>query len=122
MQKIAWTTKYADSTEQAKRYEPYAAAAAQWILHAGDALFELCEKDIRGLGMRWSSTLWDSWKAKFEEVQEDKRFSEAARDLVRQALEHMNRLEHVKGTNGIVQILGLTSWMEQDKDEDDEEE
>ncbi|KAH8595874.1 hypothetical protein B0O99DRAFT_621656 [Bisporella sp. PMI_857] len=121
MQKIAWTAKSADSAEQAKRYQPYASAAAQWILYAGDALYELCDKDISGLGVKWSRTLWDSWKAKFNEVAEDKRFSDATRDLVRQAIECMVQLEQGNGATGIVQKFGLTSWRE-DENEDKEEE
>jgi len=120
-QKIAWTVKSADSDEQAKRYQPYASAAAQWILHAGDTLYELCDKEIRGFGVKWSHDLWASWKAKFEEIVDDKRFSDVARDFARQAIDRMVQLESGKGSTGIVQKLGLTSWRA-DEDNDEEEE
>jgi len=115
-QKIAWTAKFADSAEQAKRYEPYAAAAAQWIIYSGEALYELCDKDIRGLGEKWSRTLWDGWRGKFEEVAGDERFSDAARGLVRKAIERMVQLELGKSTSDIIQKLGLTSCGEEDND------
>lgn len=109
-QKIAWTAKFADSTEQAKRYQPYACAAAQWILYAGEALFELCNKDIRGFGFKWSKALWESWKAKFEEVKDDKRFTDPARDFAHKAVARMNILEEGKGKIGIIEKFGLVSW------------
>jgi len=65
--------------------------------------------------------LWDSWKAKFEEVVDDKRFSDAARDFARQAIDRMVQLELGKGTTCILQALGLTSWREDEDDGEEEE-
>lgn len=114
-QRIAWTAKFADSFEQGQRYQPYACAAAQWIIYAGDSLSELCNNDIRGFGVKWSRTLWDSWKAKFEEVVDDKRFIDSARDLARKAVVCMIQLEEGKGKTGTVQKFGLTSWREEEE-------
>ena len=92
-QRIAWTAKYADSAAQVRRYQPYASAAALWLIYAGDALFDYCDRSVHAFGPSWKRPLWESWKEKFGEVVEDTRFTEFTRNLVRQALERMDQLE-----------------------------
>lgn len=92
-QRIAWTAKYADSETQVKNYQPYACAAALWVLYAGETLFEYCDKNIRGSWTPYKRPYWESWKEKFGEVVEDTRFDETTRHLVQQALERMAQLE-----------------------------
>jgi hypothetical protein len=53
-QKTVWTVKYADLADQVKRYQPYAPAAVPRILCYTNALYELCDKDVRGPGVKWS--------------------------------------------------------------------
>lgn len=113
-QKIAWTAKYADSNLQVERYQPYASAAALWMLYAGDALFEFCDNGVHPIGVSWRRPLWESWKEKFGEVVEDTRFNELTHRLVRQAMERMNQLEQRGWKAQEVE--------DEEDDEDDEEE
>ena len=109
-QKIAWTAKYADSNLQVERYQPYASAAALWLLNAGDALFEFCDNGVHPIGVSRRRLLWESWKEKFGEVVQDTRLNESTRRLVRQAMERMDQLEQ-----------GGWRADEEENDEDDED-
>jgi len=79
----------------ASEYEPYAAAAAQWILCAGPALYEMCVKDVVfQIGKKkWTLTLWESWKTKFDAVTRDDRYGSATQEMTAKALERMAQLE-----------------------------
>jgi len=53
-QRIAWTAKYADSTAQVRSYQPYASAAALWLIYAGDALSTIATGPFMDLVLRGS--------------------------------------------------------------------
>lgn len=111
-----------DPADAARHYEPWMSAAAQWILHAGEALFELCEKRaFRELGQVWSRTQWDSWKLKFEVASKEKKLSAPARELASKALERMAEVKEQGVKECVFQALGFTS-MDDGEDEDEEEE
>ncbi|KAI1658878.1 hypothetical protein F4813DRAFT_355000 [Daldinia decipiens] len=77
------------------RYEPYAAAAAQWILYAGDVLFELCEKRIlvEVGSLTYSRALWYVWSVKFKVFAESNESSTEVREFARQAV---NKIDQCK--------------------------
>ena len=89
------TTSHADADAAAREYEPYAAAAAQWIVQGGPALYEMCVKDVVfQIGKKkWTLALWESWKTKFEAVAKDDRYSSPMQEMAKQALVKMATLE-----------------------------
>ncbi|KND91997.1 hypothetical protein TOPH_03376 [Tolypocladium ophioglossoides CBS 100239] len=106
--------KYPDAAEAARHYEPYASAAAQWVFHAGDALFEMCEKGvIIDIGkQRWTRALWNGWKAKFDTIAKADRFSSQCRSLATQAVERMTQIEKSGTSSNIVDRFGFMSTEE----------
>jgi hypothetical protein len=108
---IADTKPYIDSLDAVRRYKRYAPQAVQWILHAGGALFEMCEKDVTvEIGaQRWNHELWESWKAKFKAVSVDNRLGCTIPRLARRARVEMIRLESqvVPFQGGIVEKFGF---------------
>ncbi|KAI2775748.1 hypothetical protein F4815DRAFT_449951 [Daldinia loculata] len=74
-------------------HEPYAAAAAQWIIYAGDVLFELCEKRIlvEVGGLRYSRALWHVWSVKFKVFAESNESSTEVREFARQAVDKIDQ-------------------------------
>ncbi|KAI0478186.1 hypothetical protein F4859DRAFT_478927 [Xylaria cf. heliscus] len=106
-----FATSKASQSQLSPQYEPYAAAAAQWILHAGDVLFEMCQKRVMvDLGsQRWTPSRWDSWKANFEIIKDDSRFGSHARQLAARAQERMARIEEqgINATESVIQKFGF---------------
>ncbi|KAI2641402.1 hypothetical protein GGS26DRAFT_535554 [Hypomontagnella submonticulosa] len=104
-----------------RHYEPYASAAAQWILHAGNTLYELCENRILvEVGkQRFTRVLWESWKSKFEAIERENKFTKEARSIARQAVDAMDRLknEGFDPTKSVVEKFGYIQPLE-DGDEE----
>ncbi|POR34425.1 Uncharacterized protein TPAR_05393 [Tolypocladium paradoxum] len=108
-----------DPADAARHYEPWLSAAAQWILHAGEALFELCEKKaFRELGSQvWTRTQWDGWKLKFEAASKEDRLSTQARQLASKALTQMAEVEKQGVKESVFEALGFMSMDYGDDDE-----
>ncbi|KAF3063701.1 hypothetical protein GL218_02607 [Daldinia childiae] len=87
------TTHQDHILQELPRHEPYAAAAAQWIIYAGDALFELCEKRIlvEVGSLRYSKALWYVWSVKFKVFAESNESSPEVREFARQAVDKINQ-------------------------------
>ncbi|XXH05598.1 hypothetical protein Hte_012030 [Hypoxylon texense] len=101
-----------DSAEAVRHYEPYACAAAQWMIFAAEALCEMCNEGVLvAIGeQRWTQGLWDARKTNFEYVARDERFSEQARDYAAQAAERMVQAENHdfgKAEESIIQKFGF---------------
>ncbi|KAK7961706.1 uncharacterized protein PG986_002531 [Apiospora aurea] len=94
--------------KQAYRSEPYVLAAAQWMTHAGAAMWEMCEKKAyaaKGFNPKW----WGWWQARFAQVAEDDSgFSEQAREASAEALKQMAVLKE-DGCAGlsVIEAFGL---------------
>nr|POE94698.1 hypothetical protein CFP56_16935 [Quercus suber] len=97
------------SGSSAARYEPYVCAAAQWILHAGRALFEMCEKEtVVEIGpYKWTPAVWKMWKVKFVTVLEMEQFGEKCHELVARVVERMSEIEQEGVTTDVVSIDAL---------------
>ncbi|KAI1869936.1 uncharacterized protein JN550_005526 [Neoarthrinium moseri] len=108
----------AAASREPQRYEPYIAAAAQWILYAGDTLYEMSEMKVLAM-VRWKRERWDNIKAKFEAAAEDDRFSTDAREWATKAVLSMKRIEE-QGAGGKKDVVA--SYKFPQLDEDDEEE
>nr|POE48937.1 hypothetical protein CFP56_39034 [Quercus suber] len=104
----------------AGHYEPYAGAAAQWILHAGAALFEMCEKEtlVEIGAYKWTPTVWKNWKQKFEAVGTTETLSRECRELAAKVVEHMSKIERDGITTEIVSTFGFMIVKEEDDEED----
>ncbi|KAI0378211.1 hypothetical protein F5Y04DRAFT_291450 [Hypomontagnella monticulosa] len=102
----------------ADQYQPYVSAGAQWILHAGNTLYELCEDHILiEVGkQRFTKTLWLSWKVKFEALGEEDEFSTEVRDIARRAVAAMDQIEGagVDPTKSVVEKFGYIRPLEVD--------
>lgn len=87
-------------------YAHRVAAAAQWVLHAGEAVREMCLKRALA-GKRWTPELWNSLKEKFEAVAGDERFTEQGCAWARRASERMGEIERmdVGGEDGVVEVF-----------------
>ena len=121
------TASHADADAAAREYEPYAAAAAQWIVQGGPALYEMCVKDVVfQIGRKkWTLALWESWKTKFEAVSKDDRYSSPTREMAKQALEKMAILENEGVANpGIISKFNpaISNDMEEEEEDEDEDE
>ena len=94
------------------------------MFYAGGALFEMCEKDVLvEIGaQRWNHKLWESWKAKFEVVAVDDRFSVQTRELASRAGEEMIRLERVGVKDTIVEKFGFIVLGDDGAEEEAEDE
>ncbi|KID88975.1 hypothetical protein MGU_04318 [Metarhizium guizhouense ARSEF 977] len=94
-------------------YQPWVSAAAQWIIYAGDALYELYKKEITTeIGrQKWSLSLWDEWKARFE-VATSEKFDYKTRTFAWAALGEMGEAESSGVTTNVAASFGLTSTEE----------
>ncbi|KAI1852747.1 hypothetical protein JX266_002288 [Neoarthrinium moseri] len=108
----------AAASRDPQRYEPYIAAAAQWILHAGDALYEMSEMKVLAM-VRWKRERWDSIKAKFDAVAGDERFSTAAREWATKAVLSMENIEE-QGAGGKKDVVASYRFPQLDEDEEEE--
>ncbi|KJZ74996.1 hypothetical protein HIM_05482 [Hirsutella minnesotensis 3608] len=109
------STRYSDPAEAAQHYEPYASAAAQWILFAGEDLFIMCQQNvILQVGkQKWTRALWDSWKAKFLIIAKAEQFSSQARGFATRALERIAETERSKASStSVVEKFGFMSATE----------
>ena len=99
------------SGDSAEQYTPYASAAAEWIIYAGDVLFEMCEKDtlIQIGKQKWTRTLWESWKVKFDAIAEIDQFSTHSRTLASLAANRMREIESTGITSNVVEKFGPAS-------------
>lgn len=104
----AFATQNAEIYEN---YEPWASAAAQWILYSGEALYEMCDREtIIEIGkQKWTIALWNAWRSKFKIVAETDRFSTQARTFASAALEKMAEVEKNGVTTDVVAKFGFTS-------------
>lgn len=110
---------------RARRYEPYVCAAAQWILHAGDALYYMCEKRILvEIGKkRFTLPMWNNWKAKFETVMKNTLFADQTREWAAKVGHRMGKLEehgYADGTKEIVGMFGFISPLDDDEEQEDQ--
>ncbi|UNI19641.1 hypothetical protein JDV02_005816 [Purpureocillium takamizusanense] len=105
---------YADASEAARHYEPWASAAAQWILRAADALHEMCEGEtLIEIGrQKWTPALWDGWKSRFAAVAKTEQFGGRARELASAALERMAEAESKGVTTNVGDKFGFMSLKE----------
>ncbi|KAJ6440032.1 MFS monocarboxylate transporter [Purpureocillium lavendulum] len=105
---------YTDVSEAARHYEPWACAAAQWILHAVDVLYEMCDKEtIVEIGkQKWTLALWNGWRSRFETVATTEQFSSAARELASAALKKMAEAEKKGVVTNVVDKFGFMSLKE----------
>ncbi|KAI1464531.1 uncharacterized protein F4812DRAFT_467115 [Daldinia caldariorum] len=91
-------------------HEPYAAAAAQWIIYAGDTLFELSEKRVlvEVGGLRYSRALWQAWGVKFKALAESDQASAEVREFSRQALDKMDQCKKdgINPTKSVIEKFG----------------
>ncbi len=89
------TKTHVDAELAAREMDPYVGAAAQWILHGGDVLYEMCAKDVVFTygQKKWTLALWENWKDKFAATADDERYGGPTRDLAKKALERMAKLE-----------------------------
>ncbi|KAI0118983.1 hypothetical protein F4814DRAFT_222812 [Daldinia grandis] len=97
-------------SQEVPRYEPYAAAAAQWIIYAGEALFELCENRIlvEVGSLRYSRALWHVWSVKFKVFAESNEAGAEAREFARRAVDKMDRCKRdgVDPAKSVVEKFG----------------
>ncbi|KAI1145780.1 hypothetical protein F4825DRAFT_467061 [Nemania diffusa] len=102
-----FATSKASNPQLSPEFDPYAAAAAQWILYAGDVLFEMCQKGamVEIGSQRWTPSRWDSWKTNFGTIIDDTRFSSQARQLAARAKERIAQIEEqgINATESVVQ-------------------
>ncbi|KAG8417536.1 hypothetical protein J3458_005033 [Metarhizium acridum] len=91
-------------------YQPWASAAAQWVIYAGDALYELCKKEVTTeIGkQKWTLSLWEEWKSKFE-VAKSEKFSAKTRAFASAAFEKMGEAERNGVTTNVAVSFGFTS-------------
>lgn len=82
----------AAASHEPHRFEPYVAAAAQWILYGGEVLHQMCEMRIMA-SVRWKKELWDRIRTKFDAVAGDARFGAEARGWAAQAAGFMRKTE-----------------------------
>ena len=94
------------ASQNPQSYAPQVAAAAQWILHAGEAIREMCQKRAMA-GKRWTPELWESLKEKFDAVAKDERFTAEGCDWAGKARDRMTELEQrdFSGKEGVVEIF-----------------
>ncbi|KAI0010912.1 hypothetical protein F4779DRAFT_575958, partial [Xylariaceae sp. FL0662B] len=115
----SFSKRYTDPGEAARHFEVYASAAAQWIIFAANALYEMCDKGVLAdVGkQRWTRSLWNSWSSNFQAVTKEDHFSASARDHAAQAIRHMKQLEEhgTKDEGNIVQKFGFV-LPEEDED------
>ncbi|KAI0848547.1 hypothetical protein F5Y00DRAFT_270056 [Daldinia vernicosa] len=99
------------------RHEPYAAAAAQWIIYAGDVLFELCEKRIlvEVGSLRYSPALWRVWSVKFKAFAESNDPSTETREFARQAVDKMGQCKR-DGINPAKSVVEKFGYIRPDED------
>lgn len=75
--------------KEADKSEPFILAGAQWITHAGGAMWEVCDKKAyaaKSFNTRW----WARWEARFGQVNtSNSEFSQQARDAAAEALQRM---------------------------------
>ncbi|KYK57257.1 hypothetical protein DCS_04264 [Drechmeria coniospora] len=105
---------YPEASVAAQHYEPYAVAATQWLLHASDALFEMCSKEtlIEVGRQKWTLALWNGWRTKFDAISRAPRFSPRCRRLASEALDHMAEAERAGVTTDVVGTFGFMSMKE----------
>ncbi|KAK6829784.1 hypothetical protein PG987_010368 [Apiospora arundinis] len=90
--------------------EPHVLAAAQWVAHAGPALWEMCEKKAyaaKGFNPTW----WARWRDRFGQVAaDDSGFGGQARGAAAEALRQMATFEEGEGSLvglSVVEAFGL---------------
>ncbi|KAG8427540.1 hypothetical protein J3459_006619 [Metarhizium acridum] len=83
---------------------------AQWVIYAGDALYELCKKEVTTeIGkQKWTLSLWEEWKSKFE-VAKSEKFSAKTRAFASAAFEKMGEAERNGVTTNVAVSFGFTS-------------
>lgn len=86
-------------------YSEQACAAAQWILHAGVQLFEMCEKHA---GRTKGRLTWDLWRTKFKAISDAENLGEHCRQLASQALQAMAHIEKTGTTTNVVYEYGMS--------------
>jgi hypothetical protein len=105
------------SLTNAQQYENALRDAAQWIFHAGDALFEMCVKEtlIEIPGPKWTPAVWNAWKVKFEEAGQADSLGEEGRGIAETALKRMGDVEKCGVTTNVCEIFGFTSIKDDDE-------
>lgn len=104
--------------KQADQSEPYVRAAAEWMMHAAAAMWEVCDRKAyaaRAFNAKW----WARWEARFQRVAEgDSGFSPTAREAAVGALKQMEAAKEGRLVEpSVIESLGL---MVKDWDDDDE--
>lgn len=96
------------TSEDPAKYAYRVAAAAQWILHAGEGIREMCVKNVMA-GKRWTPGLWDGLKLKFDAVARDGRFTEEGCWWAAQARDRMEELEkdELVSKVGVVEVFNF---------------
>jgi hypothetical protein len=105
------------SSSNAHQYEEALLDAAQWIFYAGDALYEMCEKEtlIEIPGPKWTPAVWASWKAKFDQAGQAEFLGEEGRRVAQKALKHIGETEKRGVTTNICETFGFTSIKDDDE-------
>ncbi|ETS80477.1 hypothetical protein PFICI_08006 [Pestalotiopsis fici W106-1] len=80
------------ASHEPHKFEPYVAAAAQWILYSGKVLYTMCEIKVMA-SVRWKKELWDRIKTQFDTINGDGRFCTETRDWAAQAADFMRKVE-----------------------------
>jgi hypothetical protein len=101
----------------APQYEDALCDAAQWIFYAGDALYEMCQKEtlIEIPGPKWTPAVWDAWKAKFDQIGQADYINEEARIAAQRALKRMGEIEERGMTTNICETFGFSSIKDDDE-------
>lgn len=94
------------ASQKPETYAYQVAAAAQWILHSGEAIREMCQKRAMA-GKRWTPELWESLKEKFDAVAKDERFTAEGCEWAAKARDRMVELEQqdLSGKEGVVEMF-----------------
>ncbi|THU77461.1 hypothetical protein K435DRAFT_846183 [Dendrothele bispora CBS 962.96] len=116
----SYMIKQFDSATALHQYEGYASAAAQWILYAGNALYEMCQKDVLiEIGkQRWTMNVWESWKTKFDAISKDARFTPQIQELARKTTGMMGKIETEDMKGNIVEQFGFMSLKDNQESEE----
>lgn len=94
--------------KQADKSEPYVRAAAEWMVHAAAAMWEVCDKEAYA-GKAFNRGWWARWEARFARVTAgDSGFGLEARGAAERALQQMDKAREGRlAGHSVVEALGL---------------
>ncbi|KAF2152211.1 hypothetical protein K461DRAFT_278437 [Myriangium duriaei CBS 260.36] len=113
------TINPSDRTQNTNLCETLILAAAQWIRHAGPALFEMCEKKALAdaSSTTWTKASWAAWKQKFNAVLLSKaRFYPRVCEAAAESVSIMEKVEQEGVTTNVVETLQLLTMFDDDEE------